>query len=177
MIAMTGKSLPDPFFVVAGTLLTSCGWIDALLYALTRRILVNNELSSGQYNRSVTATLTNAARPGDHQHYGLSSMADKEAATARTVTIVGGSNRLSRVVSYHQRGRGDKYSRRQDEWLAEDIETRSGSQDSIIKPMRPADGINIATETTIEVESTRDHDFATGPRTSTRSDDDYSNQV
>jgi len=180
MIAMTGRTLPDPFFIVAGALLTSCGWIDALLYTLTRRILVNNELSTGQYNRTVTATLTNAARPGDHQNYGLSSMTDKEpvGATARTVTIVGGSNRLSRIVPHHHRGRDNKYSRRHDhDSIAESSPTRSGSQDSIIKQMRPADGINIATETTIQVESTREHDFATGPRVSSRTDEDYSNRI
>ncbi|KAF2823476.1 hypothetical protein CC86DRAFT_469266 [Ophiobolus disseminans] len=178
MIAMTGRALPDPFFIVAGALLTSCGWIDALLYTLTRRILVNNEISTGQYNRTVTATLTNAARPGDHQNYGLSSMTDKQPVGARTVTIVGGSNRLSRIVPHHQRGRDNKHSRRHDDdSLAESSPTRTGSQDSIIKQMRPADGINIATETTIQVESTREHDFATGPRMSSRSDEGYDNRI
>jgi hypothetical protein len=46
MAVMGGKKLPDSFFLVAGALLTSCGWVDALLYALTRRVLVNNELST-----------------------------------------------------------------------------------------------------------------------------------
>lgn len=176
MITMTGRNLPEVFFIVAGALLTSCGWIDALLYTLTRRILVNNELSTGHYNRTVNATLTNAARPGDH--YGLTSMADKEiGATARTVTIVGGSNRLSRL-SHHNRGREHKHSRRRDlDSLGEDSPTRSGSQDSIIKPMHPADGINIATETTIQVETTREHEFAKGARLSTRSASDYSNRI
>lgn len=171
---MTGRDMPDQFFLVAGALLTSCGWIDALLYTLTRRVLVNNDLSTGQYNRTVNATLTNAARPGDH--YGLTSMADKETgATARTVTIVGGSNRLSRIGPH--RGRDNKYSRRHDhDSIEEDSPTRTGSQDSIIKPMHPSDGINIATETTIQVETSRDHDFAKGPRLSVRSTDDYSNR-
>lgn len=178
---MTGKSLPDPFFIVAGALLTSCGWIDALLYTLTRRILVNNELSTGQYNHTVTATLTNAARPGDHQNYGLSPMVDKEqpSSTARTVTIVGGSNRLSRIVPHHHhRGRENKYSRRQDhDSIAENSPTRTGSQDSIFKQPRQVEGINIATETTIQVESTAEHDFATGPRMSSRSEDNYDTRL
>jgi hypothetical protein len=176
MVAMTGKALPDIFFVVAGALLTSCGWIDALLYTLTRRILVNNDLSNGQYNRTVNATLTNAARPGDAQNYGLSSMTGKDpnGPTARTVTIVGGSNRLSRIVDHH-RGRNSSRTNYHDS-LAEDSPTRTGSQDSIIKPMQ-MDGINIITETNIQVEMTsEEHDFATGPRSRPMSETEYAKQ-
>jgi hypothetical protein len=171
MIAMTGKTLPETFFVVAGVLLTSCGWIDALLYTLTRRILVNNEISTGQYNRTVNATLTNAARPGDEQNYGLTSMTSKEpiSSTVRTVTIVGGSNRLSRIVD-QRRGRHLTRSRHHDS-IAESP-TRSGSQDSIIKAAHP-DGINIVTETNIQVEDvSEEHDITSGLRP--RSDTGYS---
>jgi hypothetical protein len=103
MVAMTGTPMPDVFFIIAGSLLTSCGWIDALLYTLTRRILVSNEISTIQYDQQygrtaiTTVNTTHAGtRPGDIENYGLMSM-DKEMA-ARSVTIVGGSNRLSRMV-------------------------------------------------------------------------------
>tara|TARA_R110002003_G_scaffold288_4_gene18350 strand:+ start:16378 stop:17724 length:1347 start_codon:yes stop_codon:yes gene_type:complete len=180
MVAMTGKSLPDVFYIVAGCLLTSCGWIDALLYTLTRRVLVNNDLSTGQYNHTVTATLTNAARPGDVQNYGLSSMTSKEpiTSTARTVTIVGGSNRLSRIVD-HRRGRNQSGRSIHHDSLAEDNSpTRTGSQDSIIKPMRD-DIVTITTETNIHVESaSEEHDFATGgPRWSDRGDAQHGRQL
>jgi hypothetical protein len=177
MAVMGGKKLPDSFFLVAGALLTSCGWVDALLYALTRRVLVNNELSTGQYNCTVNATLTNATRPGDAQNYGLSSMPSKEVASnARTVTIVGGSNRISRLVG-DRRGRNPMRSR-QHASMIEASPTRTGSQDSMIKPQ---DGINIVTETNIQVESTTEdhHNFALGvPSTppTPRSDTDYSRQ-
>jgi hypothetical protein len=179
MAIMAGNQLPDTFFMVAGALLTSCGWVDALLYTLTRRVLVNTDLSTGQYSRTVNATLTNAARPGDAQNYGLSSMTGKEptTSTARTVTIVGGSNRISRLVD-HRRGRNATHSKHQ-ESMAENSPTRTGSQDSIIKPMYQ-NGINIVTETNIQVESTDDdhhHDFATGPPSRPRSDTDYSRQL
>lgn len=153
MVAMTGQAMPDTFFVVAGSLLTSCGWIDALLYALTRRVLVNNEISTAAYNRSVTAITTNAARPGDVEDFGLVSMTSKDpiTSTARTVTIVGGSNRLSRIVDNH---RGRSYTRsRQHDSPQEAGSTRTGSQDSIIKPNPISSGINIVTETEIQVES------------------------
>jgi hypothetical protein len=174
MAVMGGKKLPDSFFLVAGALLTSCGWVDAVLYALTRRILVNNELSTGQYNHTVNATLTNAARPGDAQNYGLSSMPSKEpvSSTARTVTIVGGSNRISRLVD-NRRGRNTLRSK-QNTSILENSPTRTGSQDSMIKP--PChDGINIMTETNIQVESASDdhHDFAMGTPSRPISDTEY----
>jgi hypothetical protein len=147
MVAMTGHRMPDVFFVVAGSLLTSCGWIDALLYALTRRILVNNELSEGHYNRTaITVSNANAARPGDTEDYGLQSMANKAiATTTRSVTIVGGSDRMPRI------GRGRSHARARQS-IDEDMSTRTGSQDSMMKPS----GINIVTETNIQVETASD---------------------
>jgi hypothetical protein len=178
MVAMTGQGMPDLFYVVAGSLLTSCGWIDALLYTLTRRILVSGDLSTGQYNRTVTATLTNAARPGDDDHYGLQSMNKKEAlnsSTARTVTIIGGSNRISRIVD-HRRGRSRAMRSRPDDTLhEEDSPTRTGSQDSIIKNKPQGNGINginIVTEMDIQVETADDKEFDAGtPRSKDWSDD------
>jgi hypothetical protein len=175
MVAMTGTETPDTFFVVAGCLLTSCGWIDALLYTLTRRVLVSGDLSTGNYNRTVTATLTNAARPGDDDRYGLQSMSGKEAltsTTARTVTIVGGSNRLSRIVD-HRRGRSHTVRSQHEDTLHEDaISTRTGSADSILKNTVVGNGINIITETSVHVETAEDKDFDAGlPRSKDWSDD------
>ncbi|KAL5119522.1 hypothetical protein ACEQ8H_002587 [Pleosporales sp. CAS-2024a] len=155
MVAMAGHTPPNAFFLVAGALLTSCGWVDALLYTLTRRVLVNNELSTGHYAHTQNATLTNPARPGDEEAYGLSTITAKEHVntTTRSVTIVGGSNRLSRIVD-NRRGRPMARSKHQ-ESFTEISPTRSGSQESIIKTMRH-DGINIMTETNIQVESLQD---------------------
>lgn len=177
MVAMTGTEPPDLFFIVAGCLLTSCGWIDALLYALTRRVLVSGDLSTGNYNRTVTATLTNAARPGDDDHYGLQSMSGKEAltsTTARTVTIVGGSNRLSRIVD-HRRGRSHTLRSRHEDTLHEDESpTRTGSADSILKNTVSGHGINIITETSVQVETAEDKAFEAGRPRSKDWSDDYS---
>lgn len=161
MVSMTGTSLPDTFFCVAGALLTSCGWIDALLYTLTRRVLVTNDLSTGghQYSQNVTAVHTNAARPGDEHNYGLQSM-DKEVGQARTVTIVGGSNRISRLVDTKKRsdgsrlgrGRSAAHSRGHPDPLRENSPT--GSQDSIMRS--GLGGIGVMTETNIQVEMKRE---------------------
>ena len=178
MVAMTGTQMPDVFFCIAGSLLTSCGWIDAVLYALTRRVLVTQDLSTGQYNRThnpVTAITTNAARPGDIDDYGLQSMTGKEntTSTARSVTIVGGSNRLSRIVD-NKRGRSYNSRSRQEETLREeDSPTRTGSQDSIIKPAPAGNHIEIVTETNIQVE-TAEEDFDMGrPRSKDWQNEQY----
>ncbi|KAF2275083.1 uncharacterized protein EI97DRAFT_451282 [Westerdykella ornata] len=153
MVAMTGKTkrteLPDAFLCVAGALLTSCGWIDALLYTLTRRVFITNELSSGgthNHTGNVTAISHNGTRPGDD--YGLQTMLDKDrVAPPRSVTIVGGSTRMGRIV---ERGRGHiRDKRSQPGSLREHSPT--GSQDSIIKLNTNA--IGIVTETDIHIES------------------------
>ncbi|KAF2867831.1 G protein-coupled glucose receptor regulating Gpa2-domain-containing protein [Massariosphaeria phaeospora] len=159
MVAMTGRKMPEAFFCVAGTLLTSCGWIDALLYTLTRRVFITNELSTGQptyYSQNITALHTNAARPGDEHNYGLQSM-NKEMGAARTVTIVGGSNRISRIVD-QGRGRSTARAKGHPDPLREHSPT--GSQDSIIKPGPNA--IGIVTETNIQVESTQQRGEGSG---------------
>lgn len=150
MVAMTGTPMPDIFFIIAGSLLTSCGWIDALLYTLTRRILVSNEISTAPYNHTAITTVntTNAGtRPGDFEHYGLMSL-DKESAAARSVTIVGGTNRLSRLVD-SRLGRSQSRKKQLDS-LRENSPT--GSQDSIIKAGPLSEGIKVQIETNIHVE-------------------------
>jgi hypothetical protein len=43
MAAMAGNKLPMAFYGVAGSFLTSCGWLDTLLYTLTRRVFIKAE--------------------------------------------------------------------------------------------------------------------------------------
>lgn len=164
MVAMTGTPMPDVFFIIAGSLLTSCGWIDALLYTLTRRILVSNEISTIQYDQQygrtaiTTVNTTHAGtRPGDIENYGLMSM-DKEMA-ARSVTIVGGSNRLSRMVD-SRLGRSQSRRTKLDS-LRDDSPT--GSQDSIIKSNPLSDGIQVQVETKIQVSRVSTDDDAITP--------------
>jgi hypothetical protein len=68
MAAMSGRTFPDDYYMVAGGLITSCGWVDCLLYTMTRRVLISSELtnSGGEqparpsgYSRSRTLNLTN----------------------------------------------------------------------------------------------------------------------
>lgn len=157
MVAMTGTDLPDTFLCIAGALLTSCGWIDALLYALTRRILVSNNLSTGghTYSQNITTIHIDAARPGDEQNYDLQSI-NKEIGQARTVTIVGGNNRISRLVDTKKkptvkvgRGRSAAHTRDRPDALREN--SPSGSEDSIIR--QGLGVIGITTEMDVQVET------------------------
>ena len=150
MVAMAGVKMPDVFFCIAGSLITSCGWIDALLYTLTRRVFVGGDISGHHYNRTgVTAINTNAARPGDDE-IGMRSL-NKEMG-ARTVTIVGGANRISRMVDSRSRSKVQRSKSYRPGPLGED--SRAGSQDSIMKP--GANVIGIVTETNIQVETMHD---------------------
>jgi G protein-coupled glucose receptor regulating Gpa2 C-term len=40
MASMTGMKIPYWWFCLAGSAITSCGWLDVLLYVMTRRVLV-----------------------------------------------------------------------------------------------------------------------------------------
>ena len=40
MAAMTGRAIPYWYYCLAGAAITSCGWLDVLLYACTRRVLI-----------------------------------------------------------------------------------------------------------------------------------------
>ncbi|KAK8084734.1 G protein-coupled glucose receptor regulating Gpa2-domain-containing protein [Apiospora hydei] len=44
MASMSGRTLPDSYFFFAGSLFTSSGWVDSILYAFTRRSLLFQEL-------------------------------------------------------------------------------------------------------------------------------------
>jgi hypothetical protein len=164
-LTISGTQLPDAFFCVAGTLLTSCGWIDALLYTLTRRIFITNEHSSNHTHRrtaNLTVATQNGTRPGDTASaIGMSSMDKEMGPTDRSVTIVGGCNRMSRIAESRRsrdRDRGRSHIRDRHghpDPLREHSPT--GSQDSIIKPPDPG-AIGIVTETEISIDVARDDD-------------------
>ncbi|KAF4309544.1 putative integral membrane protein [Botryosphaeria dothidea] len=99
MATMTGKQLPIIYYCVAGSMMTSCGWVDALLYALTRRVLVSNEIDprksggpgqsssggrTGYGGQSLTATGWDIASFNDAGGKGGRGLTD------HTVTITGG---------------------------------------------------------------------------------------
>ncbi len=60
----TGKTYPVWYLILAASLLTSAGWIDSLLYTLTRRIFVdshnNSSSASHNYIRSIGGGYSNS---------------------------------------------------------------------------------------------------------------------
>jgi hypothetical protein len=40
MASMTGREIPFAYYIFAGAMITSNGWLDVLLYSLTRRVIV-----------------------------------------------------------------------------------------------------------------------------------------
>lgn len=50
MCTASGKALPDKYFFGAGSLLASCGWLDAVLYTFTRRVLLKSGPGGGNSN-------------------------------------------------------------------------------------------------------------------------------
>ena len=148
-LALAGVAMPDAFFCIAGSLLTSCGWIDAVLYTLTRRVFAGSDISGHHYNRTVTAINTNAARPGDDE---INMPALNKEMGGRTVTIVGGANRISRLVDPRSRSKLQRSKSQRPGPFGESSPT--GSQDSIMKP--GSNVIGIVTETNIQVETMHD---------------------
>jgi hypothetical protein len=55
MVTMAGRTLPISFYCVAGSFLTSCGWLDTLLYTLTRRVFVKPDTAVTRSSRPPTA--------------------------------------------------------------------------------------------------------------------------
>jgi hypothetical protein len=56
MAAMSGKKLPITYYCIAGSFLTSCGWLDTLLYTMTRRVFVKPERPQTAHSGVPSAT-------------------------------------------------------------------------------------------------------------------------
>jgi G protein-coupled glucose receptor regulating Gpa2/G protein-coupled glucose receptor regulating Gpa2 C-term len=52
MAAMAGRTPPLTYYCIAGSLLTSCGWLDTLLYTLTRRVFIKSENNNSSRGRA-----------------------------------------------------------------------------------------------------------------------------
>lgn len=65
-MAHDGTPLPDAYMIVAGCLIASCGWMDALMYTLTRGVFHTraNNGSANHYSRG--ATLGASGFPGSN---------------------------------------------------------------------------------------------------------------
>jgi hypothetical protein len=68
MAAMAGNKLPVAFYGVAGSFLTSCGWLDTLLYTLTRRVFIKSERPMTGVSSHVQSRASAAISAQQQQH-------------------------------------------------------------------------------------------------------------
>ncbi|KAI1866371.1 uncharacterized protein JN550_007759 [Neoarthrinium moseri] len=78
MAAMTSDTLPKNYYLIAGGLFTSCGWVDTVLYTITRRSLLFKELDA--YN-------------GDASRYGRSDRQARRQGSAESILVGDGFSR------------------------------------------------------------------------------------
>jgi hypothetical protein len=86
MALSAGHRIPDVYWICAGCFMTSCGWVDALIYTLTRRIILKPELSSpagtnntgGNAATSRTPALRNARRMHETMPTANNTIDDKD---------------------------------------------------------------------------------------------------
>ncbi len=150
----TGRNMSDSFFCVVGCLMTSCGWVDALLYTLTRRVLVNG-VNPASSNPSRNGASNPAAFPrhlgpehnvvitGGHRH----SVASSAAAPSRERSSLPSTDWGRTDQMGHPHAVRKTRPRRSDSISLGDI-SPTESMDPIVKPM----GLNeVKTETRVEV--------------------------
>ncbi|KXT13593.1 hypothetical protein AC579_8500 [Pseudocercospora musae] len=136
MWSMSHGSEPtsDLFSCIAGALLTSCGWVDSLLYTLTRKRLLKDSMP-GSSRRTTD---------GNWEADGLESAG---ITHARTVTVEGGPLGDLDVMTPGKRGGR----------LPNTVFERSPSSNSSIDPILSANGLGDRIDGTIESEITAGH--------------------
>ncbi|EHY56000.1 hypothetical protein HRR83_006620 [Exophiala dermatitidis] len=64
MASMTGSSVPYWWYCLAGAAITSCGWLDVLLYACTRRVLIFSPHAPAPHDMGLDTFGWNYSREG-----------------------------------------------------------------------------------------------------------------
>lgn len=93
------KNLPDAYQCMAGALLASCGWVDTLLYTLTRKALING--GDNRRTRSAQAKSSSKDTPSTIDAHG-------SILQTRTVTVSAGQIYALDTIEEDQRGRLQK---------------------------------------------------------------------
>jgi hypothetical protein len=93
------KTLPDAYQCMAGALLASCGWVDTLLYTLTRKALINGGDSNRRTNRSFNHAKSSKEDPSSIDAHNNSIL------QTRTVTVSAGQVYALDTIDEDQRGR------------------------------------------------------------------------
>ncbi|CAD0110473.1 unnamed protein product [Aureobasidium uvarum] len=118
------KSLPDAYQCVAGALLASCGWVDTLLYTLTRKALINGG-DSNRRNRSNHAK-SSKDDPSNLDPHGGSIL------QTRTITVSAGQVYALDTIDEVQRGRSQNKHQYKKSFTERLGHSPTGSLDPII---------------------------------------------
>ncbi|KAK1084562.1 hypothetical protein LTR33_002583 [Friedmanniomyces endolithicus] len=81
-MAHQGRPTSDAYACVAGALITSCGWVDSLLYTLTRKRLLQDTMPGQSGNSRRTHD--------DSNNWEATELGSKGITHTRTVTVEGG---------------------------------------------------------------------------------------
>ncbi|THW86162.1 hypothetical protein D6D18_07583 [Aureobasidium pullulans] len=119
------KNLPDAYQCVAGALLASCGWVDTLLYTLTRKTLING---GGNSNRRVRF---NDAKSSNEDPSSIDPNGGSILQT-RTVTVSAGQVYALDTIDEEQRGRPENKHRYKKSFTERTGHSPTGSLDPII---------------------------------------------
>lgn len=65
--SLAGRELPQWFYPVAGSMLASLGWLDALLYTLTKKVLIGSELGRDGQTATDSADSNSLEKGGSHR--------------------------------------------------------------------------------------------------------------
>ncbi|KAK5136152.1 hypothetical protein LTR08_003989 [Meristemomyces frigidus] len=80
-MAHHGKQISDPISLFAAALLTSCGWVDSLLYTLTRKALLRDTMPGSS---------TSGRAPTTNDTWEATELGNQGITHTRTVTVEGG---------------------------------------------------------------------------------------
>lgn len=96
------EKLPVVFYIVVGSIFTSCGWVDSILYAATRQVLVRSDIESlrtyrdGRSTRNIHTSPESCASDNATLHNGPTCV---NGTTTHSVTI-SAANRKSRLPNF-----------------------------------------------------------------------------
>ena len=126
-MAHGGAAYGDAYACVAGAMITSCGWVDSLLYTLTRRRLLRD---------TMPATSSRRTRGSDFDK----DVGSKGITHTRTVTVEGGQmmDTLSlSPISYSRANSGAASAPHTTDYAFEHPPSPSGSIEPILPDQRP----------------------------------------
>ncbi|KAL9619303.1 MAG: hypothetical protein Q9160_006068 [Pyrenula sp. 1 TL-2023] len=141
MAAMTGREIPFSIYCLAGAFITSNGWLDVIMYALTRQVLIFR------------------ADPPSLDDMGIDTFGGmwdaKNSLFGTTTRIEGGvlSHRKDRPSSRRARSRGATPTQ------GRRISSRSGSMDDLFGIQVPG---HVHQKTTVQVQTSNIHDDDVG---------------